>query len=280
MMYLRTIVICLLWQEYRKDAEELAERLRSAGLEIRMEPPEWIAGNRRVPEDTGTAETRRQSGNDTASLWVTDMSQMARTLTEAGFAVLAFLHERNREEDFGTCRYALESLSDLDTEYLERVYRRYKRLPWDILETKRCLVRETTEEDVEVFYRIYSDPSITRYMEGLYEDPEQERAYARDYIDKVYCFYNFGIWTVVEKNAGEVIGRAGICYREGYEEPEMGFVIAGPWQGRGYAGEVCEAILRYAREELGFSEILAFVRTENEVSMHICKKLGLNIKKI
>jgi RimJ/RimL family protein N-acetyltransferase len=80
-------------------------------------------------------------------------------------------------------------------------------------------------------------------MEPLYEEVDEERAYARDYIEKVYAFYDFGIWTVVEKTSGEVIGRAGICYREGYEDPELGFMIGVPWQGKGLATEVCRAVL-------------------------------------
>lgn len=234
-----------------------------------------------LPGD-GIGDVDRQTGRDDREdvLWITDDSGVAKRLLSAGRYVLALLHERNASEDFTPCRYACEDLGELDAGYLDRIWRRYARLPWDILETERCLVRETTEEDVEDFYRIYSEPSITAYMDGLYEDPEQERAYARDYIDQVYSFYNFGIWTVVDKGSGEVIGRAGICYREGYETPEIGFVIAKTWQGRGYATEVCRAILAYAREELGFPEVLAFVHPENRASMHICRKLGLSIREL
>ena len=71
-------------------------------------------------------------------------------------------------------------------------------------------------EDVEDFYRIYADPSITRFMEGLYPDVEQEKEYVREYIEKVYTFFEFGVWTVVEKESGSVIGRAGFSYREGF----------------------------------------------------------------
>lgn len=210
------------------------------------------------------------------TLWITDMADIAEKLVARGCAVLAYLHQDNRQENFAMCQYACESLSEeTDAVYLDRVYRRCKGLPWDILGTAHCLVRETTVADVEDFYRIYSEPSITEYMDRLYEDPEEERAYAQDYIDQVYCFYNFGIWTVVERESGEVIGRAGICCREGYETPELGFVIGVPWQGRGYATEVCQGILEYAGEELGMTEVLAFVQPGNLASIHVCDKLSM-----
>ncbi|MBR1852860.1 MAG: GNAT family N-acetyltransferase [Lachnospiraceae bacterium] len=234
-------------------------------------------------------------------LHITDNCVIARELKTQGEAVLVLLHGGNREKDFSFCTYAFDvpqevvelngkenadlngqrleevSLEEicLDEAYLDRIYRRERRLPLDILETTRCLVRETTVTDVEAFYKIYEEPEITRYMEPLYDDPEEERAYAEDYIDKVYAFYDFGIWSVVEKESGAVIGRAGICYREGYEDPELGFVIGVPWQGKGFATEVCVAVLEYAWRELGFERVLAFVQPDNAISCRICEKIGM-----
>ena len=208
------------------------------------------------------------------ALYITDDLRRAGQLKEAGEAVLIYLHEGNRGQDMGEFPYAVEEPEELEGEYAERAYRRLKGLPWKILETDRCLVRETTVEDVDAFYRIYSHPEITRYMEGLYPEPEQEKQYVRDYIEKVYGFYEFGVWTVVEKAEGTVIGRAGFSYREGYDIPELGFIIGVPWQRQGYAGEVCRAILTYGRETLGFRQVQAVVEPRNEVSLKLCASLG------
>jgi len=94
-----------------------------------------------------------------------------------------------------------------------------------ILETDRCLVRETTVEDVEEFYRIYREPSITYYMEDLFPDPAEEREYVRNYIREIYGFYGYGLWTVLCKEKNEVIGRAGLSWRQGFDVPELGFVM-------------------------------------------------------
>ena len=157
-----------------------------------------------------------------ALLYVTDDRETAQSLRSQGEAVVVYLHPGNREENFSAFLFAVEDPEDLEAEYVERVYRRLKGMPWNILETERCLIRETTPEDVEDFYRIYSHPSITKYMEGLYPEVEAEKAYVREYIEKVYTFFGFGIWTVVEKAGGAVIGRAGFSYREGFQEPELG----------------------------------------------------------
>lgn len=213
------------------------------------------------------------------TLYVTDDAGEAKALRDAGEAVLAYFHEGNKEEDFSGFTFGVEDPEHLEADYVERVYRRLKGLPWNILETERCLIRETVPEDVEDFFRIYSDPAITEFMEGLYPDKEQEKEYIREYIRKVYTFYEFGVWTVVEKSSGAVIGRAGFSYREGYDEPELGFIIGVPWQRRGYGEEVCRGILEYGVEYLGFREINALAETGNEASLKLCDKLGFQAVK-
>lgn len=207
-------------------------------------------------------------------LWMVDSEKDVNRLLGWKQPILVCLHEKNREQDFSKAMYACEGLEGLDAEYLERVYRRFRKIPWDILDTNRCHLRETVEEDLDSFYQIYREPSITRHMENLYADREQELQYIRDYREKVYNFYGFGVWTVELKQTGEIIGRAGLSYREGFEEPELGFVIGVPWQGQGIATEVCEAVLEYGRTELGFDRIQALVEPGNEVSLHLCEKLG------
>lgn len=205
---------------------------------------------------------------------VTDRENWARKLRAAGVPVAVYLHPGNEDQDLSDFLYAVEDPEDIDMDYMKKVCRRLLGLPWEILETERCLIRETTVEDVEAFYEIYKHPMITEFMEDLYPEKEQEREYIRQYIEKVYTFWEFGVWTVVEKESGAVIGRAGFSYREGYEEPEIGFIIGVPWQRKGYAEEVCRAILNYGKEVLGFGTVQAFVRAGNEASENLCRKLG------
>lgn len=184
------------------------------------------------------------------------------------------LHDTCGMWDFSGVPYAVTDTDDLDERYLERIWRRCRGLPWGICETERCLVRESVPEDVDSFYQIYSDESITAFMEDLFEDKEKEKQYIRDYIEKVYGFYGFGMWTVCLKETGEVIGRAGLSMREGFEEPELGYVIGEKWQKQGIAAEVCRGILAYGRDELGFERVRALMHPENVASERLCHKLG------
>lgn len=237
--------------------------------------PENIPG---LPEEIVFSKNPEQSPvtGEGGVLWITDQGQRARELLCQGCPVLAWLHEDNRDQDFSGVRYACENMEELDGDYLEKVYRRYVEIPWDILTTERCLVRETCAEDLNAFYEIYAEPSVTQYTEGLYPERAQEEAYLQDYTENMYYFYNYGVWTICDKVTGQVIGRAGFSNREGYEDPELGFVIGVPWQKKGYATEVCRALLKYGREELGFKRVQMLVMPENGVSLHLAEELGFS----
>lgn len=208
------------------------------------------------------------------TLVVTDKASVFHKLYQEGYYVIALYHDGNRKENFDGVRYAVEDLPAVEYCSYEEAFNRLAGIPWDILETERLKVRETTPRDIDEFYRIYSDPSITQYMEDLFPDRKQEIEYIKAYVKQIYEFYGFGLWTVLHKENGRVIGRAGLNVREGYEIPELGFVIDVEYQGQGYAFEVCSAILKYAGEELEFPAVQAFVDENNQCSVYLLEKLG------
>ena len=155
----------------------------------------------KIPENMICLETPERSSETEGDgvLWITDQGQRARELLRQGCPVLAWLHEHNRDQNFSGVRYACENLEELDWDYMEKVYRRYMGIPWDILTTDRCLVRETRAEDLDALYEIYAEPSVTQYTEGLYPQRAQEEAYLKDYTENMYYFYNYGVWTMLRK---------------------------------------------------------------------------------
>ena len=205
------------------------------------------------------------------TLIVTDRGDLAEAALHHGFAVIGYLHEKNRDISFQGVRYLIEDISGLDARFCELAFCRAHDIPVTILETERCLVREITLDDLPRLYEIYADPAITSYMEALYADEAEERSYIQAYIENVYSFYNYGMWVVIRKADGQLIGRAGIEPKE--DTAELGYVIAHEYQNQGYATEVCRAILTYAADCLSLPEVCAHVHKENAASLRICEKL-------
>ena len=207
-------------------------------------------------------------------LILTDSGSRAKELSEKGYYCVGLLHADNDGENFPGLKYIFSDIEEVDMDSFVKVYQRYAGEPWEVLETQRLIIRETTLEDVDEFYRIYADPEMTRYMEGLFEDPADEKRYQKDYIEKVYGLMGFGVWTLVRKEDGRIIGRAGYSVRNGFDEPELGFLVGKEFQRKGYCLEALRAILEYGRDVLQFDRVQALVKAENEVSIHVLKRLG------
>lgn len=206
---------------------------------------------------------------------LTDDASLASECTQRQIPYLFLLNDFNNHESLPSGTYCVESVSDVSYDYLDKVYRRAKGLPWNILSTERLRIREITVEDVPRLYELYEDESITRYMEPLFPEQQQEEDYTRDYIKNVYHFYGYGMWLITLKENNTVIGRAGLEYKEGFEGLELGFMLGTEYQHKGYAYEACKAILEYAREELEQVSFRAIVHKNNEPSKQLCKKLGM-----
>ncbi len=214
------------------------------------------------------------SGDDVGAFLITDERGAADWALgrRIGFAV--YLSEAGRERSFPEALYCIEELSVLNVRQLERMYRRFHGLPWTILETERCIVREIAPEDLDALYKVYADKEISRYTEDLFASRTQELAYTKDYIERQYRFYEYGMWVVIRKEDGRLIGRAGLSNRTEYEEAELGYAIALDCQRQGYAKEVCTAILTYAAKELAMKKLNAFTHRENIASVSLLKSLG------
>ena len=192
-------------------------------------------------------------------IWIVSNRQQKQIADSLGIASVG-------EPQCGT-HYAVESLAELDIEYLERVRRRYNHIPWDIGETDRCLIRELSLADLPALYELYDKPGMTDFVEPLY-DYETELEYQKAYIENMYDFYEYGMWLVFSKETGKLIGRAGL------EHNEMGYMIAPEFQNLGYATEVCRFIVDYARKNTDFEELYCRIDEKNVASVRLAKRLG------
>lgn len=132
---------------------------------------------------------------------ITEDPAEAAHLAASRTPYIVWLNDRNKDACFPSGAYCVERLSDIDAQYLDRVYRRFHNLPWEIAETPRVRIREITVEDVPQLYELYRDASVTAFMEPLFADPEQEIAYTKEYIENVYGFTDMACGCLRRKRA-------------------------------------------------------------------------------
>ena len=188
--------------------------------------------------------------------------------------VPAIAYQKPEADTFLHADMVVEGFEEVDMIFLQRVYERHFNIPWTILETKRCIVRELKLSDMDDLFSMYAEPGMTEYMEGLYEY-EEELEYQKAYIENMYRFYGYGMWLVFEKKTGTLIGRAGVEHREELNgDMELGYAIRTSFQHQGYAYEVCQAIMQYAGEELQVHRLHCLIQKENALSEKLAIKLG------
>lgn len=194
---------------------------------------------------------------------------------QLGIATMAYVNPDFPNQSYGGVEMIVEGFDEVDADFLEKVYQRWHHIPWAILETERCFLREMTLEDLDGLFELYADEETGLYTEKL-RPYEEEKEYQRAYINHMYRYFGYGIWLVFSKETGELIGRAGLEHREihGKTELELGYLIGKKYQGKGYATEVCKAILDYAKENTDFEHINCVIREENKASVHLAEKLG------
>jgi len=198
---------------------------------------------------------------------------------ELGIATLAYANPEFPNQTYSGVDMIVEGFEEVDADFLEKVYQRYHHIPWTILETDRCVVKELCLDNLDGLFELYADDGMDEFTEGLYPY-EEEKTYQEAYINNMYRFFGYGMWLVFLKDTGELIGRAGLEHREIYGETELelGYLIGKKYQGRGYATEVCEAILAYAKENTDFLHINCVVQKGNEASIHMAQKLGFEYR--
>lgn len=170
-----------------------------------------------------------------------------------------------------------ESDWELDPEFEKRDVLRKAGIPVEIARTDQLLIRETIDSDISELYRIGTDQAVRKYIAPMQPTLEEEIVYTKAYVRHMYAFYDFGLWTVLEKDAygqERVIGRAGLFPSERLAgQIEMGYMIAPECQGNGYGKEAAETVLRYAFNVLDLEEVHLFAEKENKASVKLAETL-------
>ena len=128
----------------------------------------------------------------------TDSGPLCAEGIRNGWKVLGYLHGGNPAESFPGAEYVLQEPDEIDRDSWQKIGERLRGMPWTILRTERCVVRELTEDDLDSLYELYDEQAL-RFLEGMSADREKEREILKAYIREVYGFYGCGVWGVFLK---------------------------------------------------------------------------------
>lgn len=134
------------------------------------------------------------------------------------------------------------------------------------LETERLLLRELTDEDFNALYEVLADSDIMKHYPYIFDENRVRNWIARN--KERYEVFGFGLWAVVLKETGEMIGDCGLTMQSinGMIKPEIGYHIARKHQRKGYAKEAARACRDWAFENTPFRMIYSYMKATNVAS--------------
>ena len=147
-----------------------------------------------------------------------------------------------------------------------------------ILKTERTFLREMTAEDFPALCKILQDPVVMTAYEHAFSDEEAQIWLERQRLR--YQADGFGLWAVVLRETGEMIGQCGITMQDwnGREVPEIGYLFRRAFWHRGLAVEAAKGCKKYAFETLDFPEVFSIIRDTNLPSRKVARRNGMAVR--
>jgi len=148
------------------------------------------------------------------------------------------------------------------------------------LRTKRLLLRPWRDADLEPLVDLNSDPEVHEFLSKV-----PDREWTTDFIHRSrrhfeeHRFGRFAMEATRGDLAGQLIGFCGVAYPTFIpavaDRPELGYRLARPAWGRGFATEAALACRDDAFYRAGLAELISLIDPANARSQRVAEKVGM-----
>lgn len=149
------------------------------------------------------------------------------------------------------------------------------------LATERLILRPWRDGDLAPFAALNGDPEVMAHFPKTLSPAESDALAGR--IRAALAERGFGWWAAEAPGVAPFIGFIGLSVPDfgahflppGRRVVEVGWRLARPFWGHGYATEGAREALRFGFEELGLAEIVSFTTPTNARSQAVMRRLGM-----
>jgi ribosomal-protein-alanine N-acetyltransferase len=149
-----------------------------------------------------------------------------------------------------------------------------------VCETPRLRLRHLTRDDAPFILELLNEPDFIR---NIGDREVRTLADARGYIQNgpvaSYNQHGFGLYLVETRDDATPVGICGLLKRNYLDDVDVGFALRAGFRGRGYAFEAAAAVMRHGHQGLGLSRIVAITAPDNDASMKVLRRLGLEFER-
>lgn len=150
------------------------------------------------------------------------------------------------------------------------------------LETERLKLEPFQAAHYDGLRAMESDPDIMRYISnGVVKTPEETwESITR--VQQRWEKYGFSWWTIREKVYGQVVGAVCLQHLANIEGAplEIGWRLIAEHHGKGYASEAAQAVIAFAKQQIGAHYLVAVADPENHASQRVMQRIGMTYKAI
>jgi RimJ/RimL family protein N-acetyltransferase len=146
------------------------------------------------------------------------------------------------------------------------------------LSTERLQLRRWRDTDLDPFAAMNADPVVMEYFHhGVRSRTETADFMAR--IEQEFESRGFGLWAVEVPGVAPFIGFVGL-HAATFEAPftpavEVGWRLARPHWGKGFATEAARAAVAFGFARGGLDEIVSFTSVGNVRSQRVMQRIGM-----
>jgi RimJ/RimL family protein N-acetyltransferase len=156
------------------------------------------------------------------------------------------------------------------------------------IETPRLVLRIPSEDDVDAWAAAVTDPEVMRHIGSGAVGTRDGSSAAIARYRRFWELDGFGMFALERREAGVVVGRAGLLARDPEDdwnqgsqaelgpgaEVEIGWLLARRFWGYGYATEAALSVRDWAFGELQFGRLVSLIAPANGRSIRVAEKLG------
>ena len=144
-----------------------------------------------------------------------------------------------------------------------------------VFETERLAFREMNQDDFLDLAEMLQNPKVMYAYEHDFSNSD-----VQEWLDRQigrYRDYGFGLWAVISKTSGVMVGQAGLTmqpYRN-KDVLEIGYLLKKEFWHCGYAREAAEGCKRYAFEQLKRDRVSSIIKSDNLASIRVAESIGI-----
>lgn len=146
------------------------------------------------------------------------------------------------------------------------------------LSSERLILRPWRDDDLDALAALCADPEVMAHFPAVLD-----RAGSAELLGKLMAHqaeHGFTFWALERREDAAFIGFTGLA-RVGFAAPfvpavEIGWRLARPFWGQGYALEAARRSLQFAFEDLQLNEVVSFTVPANQRSWGVMQRLGMH----